>query len=253
MRVETFVINRSDSSVDLSERPFLTVIVPVFNEERTIGEVLTRLVDGPYPFPGKEIIVVDDGSTDSTAKILEAWRDVPGLAHLRHAQNRGKGASIRTGLKAARGRITIIQDADLEYDPWDIPKLVEIIVRNESDVAFGSRYLLSAKTHSWTRFRLAVSLLNWLVLILYGHRLSDEATCYKAFRTYQLRDMNLECRRFEFCPEVTAKACRMGLKIVEVPISYTPRTTDEGKKIRLRDAWEAVWTLIRWRVARVHV
>jgi len=146
--------------------------------------------------------------------------------------------------------VTIIQDADLEYDSQEIPRLVEVIHRREAEVVYGSRYLAPQVSLPWTRFRLAVVLLNGLVRLLYGQRVTDEATCYKAFRTSLLRDMNLQAERFEFCPEVTAKACRMGRQIVEVPISYQPRSTVEGKKIRWGDGLEAAWTLLRWRFQR---
>jgi glycosyltransferase involved in cell wall biosynthesis len=227
--------------------PLLTVIVPVFNEERTIDLVLRRLRDGPYP--DKEVIVVDDGSTDATPQILQAWAGQPGFLILRHHHNQGKGAAIRTGLAQARGEIAIIQDADLEYDPADFPRLIEPIRRGESDVVYGSRYLRPGAALPTTRFRLAVSCLNFLVRLLYGQRLTDEATCYKAFRTSLLRRLNLQATGFEFCPEVTAKVCRLGYAIIEVPISYRPRTTAEGKKIGWRDGFRAVWTLLRYRLS----
>jgi 4-amino-4-deoxy-L-arabinose transferase-like glycosyltransferase len=230
--------------------PLLSVIVPVYNEQATVHQLLTRLSAGPYE--NKEIIVVDDGSSDGTAAVLEQWRDLPGLVLLRHERNSGKGCAIRTGLAHARGEITIIQDADLEYDPADMPALVEIIRRGESDVVYGSRYLAGARL-PWSKFRVAVTLLNWMVRILYGQRITDEATCYKAFRTQLLRDLDLRATRFEFCPEVTAKVCRTGHKIVEVPISYTPRSEQQGKKIRWRDGWQAIWTLLVWRFKRCPV
>lgn len=239
--------------------PLLTVIVPVYNEAATVDELLRRLLAGPYAFPEKEILVVDDGSTDGTAARLAAWAGTPGIVMLRHEANRGKGAAIRTALAQARGGITIIQDADLEYDPADMPKLIEPIRRGEAVVVYGSRYLRHAAIEAskasgplalrrWTKFRLAVAILNGLVRLLYGVRLTDEATCYKALRTDLLRSLDLQAERFEFCPEVTAKLCRLGIDILEVPISYHPRTSVQGKKIRWRDAWEAVWTLVRWRL-----
>ncbi len=228
--------------------PLLTVIVPVFNEERTVDALLRRLCDGPYP--DKEVIVVDDGSTDATPALLARWEGTPGIVLLRHQHNRGKGAAVRTGLAHAAGEITLIQDADLEYDPADIPLLVEAIRRGEGNVVYGSRYLCPSRALGWTRFRLAVCLLNALVRLLYGQRLTDEATCYKAFRTALLRQLDLRATGFEFCPEVTAKVCRLGYPIVEVPIHYRPRGRAEGKKIRWRDAWVAVWVLVRYRFFR---
>ncbi len=225
----------------------VSVIVPAFNEEQTIDDLLGRLLHGPYPYPDKEIIVIDDGSTDGTALSLQKWKNEPGVLILRHPCNRGKGAAVRTGLARARGEITIIQDADLEYDPADFPKLVEIIRQGQSDVVYGSRYLAPKDRLPWNKFRLAVYLLNKLVWVLYGQRLTDEATCYKAFRTNLLRDLDLKAQRFELCAEVTAKICRLGIPIVEVPISYRPRTSQEGKKIGWRDAVETFWTLAKWR------
>src|SRR5262245_56890480 len=144
-------------------RPLLSVIVPVFNEERTLDALLQRLFSGPYP--GKEVIVVDDGSQDGSWSILQRWEGTPGLRILRHGHNRGKGTAVRTGLAQATGWITIIQDADLEYDPADWPLLVEIIRHGESPVVYGSRYLAPAQPLPWTRFRLAVVLLNGLVRV----------------------------------------------------------------------------------------
>jgi dolichol-phosphate mannosyltransferase len=225
--------------------PLLTVLVPVFNEERTVEAVLGRLQEGPYP--DKEVIVVDDGSTDATPRILANWAERPGFLLLRHDRNRGKGSAIRTGLARARGEITIIQDADLEYDPADFPRLVEVIRRGESEVVYGSRYLNPSPSLPLTRFRLAVGFFNLLVRVLYGQRLTDEATCYKAFRTSLLRRLDLQATGFEFCPEVTAKVCRQGHRIAEVPIAYRPRSLADGKKIGWADGWLAVWTLLKYR------
>ncbi len=225
--------------------PLLSVIVPVYNEVATIHRVLEHLA--AIPNCDKQIIIVNDGSTDGTGDILEGWPKKTGIVVLHHPRNRGKGCAIRTGLQVARGDITIIQDADLEYDPADIPLVVEPILRGECDVVYGSRYLHCQRGIPWSKFRLGVGGLNLLVRLLYRQRLTDEATCYKAFRTQLLRDLDLRARRFEFCPEVTAKVLRSGRRILDVPIRYTPRTAAEGKKIGWRDAWEAVWTLIQWR------
>ncbi len=223
----------------------LTVIVPVYNERPTIERVLQRLLDGPYP--DKEIIVVDDGSDDGTAAVLERWTDHPNILVLHHAHNRGKGAAVRTGLAQAHGTITLIQDADLEYDPNDWPRLLDPIRRGEASVVYGSRYLRPSHRLPWSKFRLAVCLLNLLVRLLYGRRLSDEATCYKAMPTALFRALDLRAQRFELCAEITAKVCRLGWPILEVPISYWPRTAQEGKKIGWRDAWSTIRTLLQWR------
>lgn len=226
--------------------PLLSIIVPVYNEERTIDALLHRLCD--VANHENEVIVVDDGSTDATPRLLAAWKARPGMLLLRHDQNRGKGAAIRTGLRCVHGEITIIQDADLEYDPADFPRLVQVIRSGESDVVYGSRYLTPHARLPMNRFRLGVSCLNYLVRLLYGQRLSDEATCYKAFRTSLLRRLDLKANGFDFCPEVTAKLCRLGHRILEVPISYHPRTKAQGKKIGWRDGLHAAWTLVKWRL-----
>jgi dolichol-phosphate mannosyltransferase len=229
--------------------PWLSVLAPVYNEERTVDALLRRLRNGPYP--DKEVIVVDDGSTDDTPAILARWAGEAGFLVLRHPSNRGKGAAVRTALAHARGQIAVIQDADLEYDPAGLPGLIEPIRRGESEVVYGSRYLGSARPLPWSRFRLAVCGVNLLVRLLYGQRLTDEATCYKAFRMDLLRALAVRARGFELCAELTAKVCRAGRRIVEVPVRYQPRTAAEGKKIGWRDCWPTVWALIKWRFLQV--
>lgn len=225
--------------------PELTVIMPVYNEVRTIDRIVRKVLTAPYR---KELIIVDDGSADGTAERLEALARLPGVRVLTHECNRGKGAAIRTGLAQARGPYTIIQDADLEYDPADYPLLIETLRRGEGAVVYGSRYAHSENTLPISRFWVAVKLLNWAVRVLYGARLTDEATCYKAFHTDLLRSLNLRCERFEFCPEVTAKVLKAGHDIVEVPIRFQHRTVAEGKKIGWTDAMEAFWTLLKFRI-----
>lgn len=231
--------NGSDSA------PVLTVIIPVYNEAPTLQQLLERVAAAPYQ---KQIIVVDDGSTNGTAAVLARWCVYPGIEVLTHDVNRGKGRAIRTGLERARGQFTIIQDADLEYDPQDYMQVIEPLRLGEAQVVFGSRYSRGiADGGPQLLFRIGVSVLNGLVRVLYGVRITDEATCYKAMPTSLLRLMDLQCERFEFCPEVTAKACRLGVAIHEVPISYSARSQKAGKKIRWRDGFAAVRTLWRWR------
>ena len=226
--------------------PLLTVIVPVFNEKATIDRLLAAVLDAPF---SKQVVVVDDGSSDGSAELLEKWSERRAIEFLRHARNEGKGAAIRTALRYARGRFVVIQDADLEYDPQDYFRLIQPLLDGHADVVYGSRRL--GCTRNWRQwlnpYYHAVTLLNVCVRLLYGVRVTDEATCYKAFPTAALRSMNLTSQRFEFCPEVTAKACRMGLAIHEVPIRYTGRRVRDGKKIGVSDAIEAVKTLWRWR------
>ena len=179
----------------------------------------------------KEIIIVDDGSTDATPAILEDWARESGYFVFRHPRNRGKGAAVRTALTNARGKLTVIQDADLEYDPSDLPRLVEILRDGDVKVVYGSRYLVPNPALSWNKFRVAVSGLNLLMLLLFGQRLTDEATCYKAFETELLRQLDLQADGFEVSAEISAKLGRWHIPIKEVPISYNPRSIAEGKKI----------------------
>jgi glycosyltransferase involved in cell wall biosynthesis len=223
----------------------LSVLVPAYNEKRTIRELLSRVEAAPYK---KQIIVVDDGSTDGTSEILSEYADRSGYTVLRHDRNRGKGAALRTAIAHAQGQVCIVQDADLEYDPNDYPLLVEIIRKGYSDVVYGSRYISEKNDLPFTKFKVRVLPLDLLVRLLYRHPMTDEATCYKAFRTSLLRDIHLTCERFEFCPEVTARVIRRGHRIIEVPIAFRYRTIAEGKKIGWRDFLEAIWCLMKCRV-----
>lgn len=194
----------------------------------------------------KELILVDDFSHDGTREYLAEQEKEPNTRVLYHDKNQGKGAAIVTGLQAATGDVVIIQDADMEYDPQDILKVVEPIYRGETRVSYGSRF--KGKV---TGMRLPNRIANWLlatlVSVLYGQRITDEATAYKAFRREVIQSIPLNCKRFEFCPEVTAKVLRKGERIVEVPVVYRARTFEEGKKIGYRDFFTAVWTLLRYR------
>jgi glycosyltransferase involved in cell wall biosynthesis len=224
--------------------PRLSVLVPVYNERDTLGDLLRRVLAVPVD---KEVIVVDDGSRDGTREVLETLaRELP-IRALFHPGNRGKGAAIRTALAEARGEFTIIQDADLEYDPTDYPRLLEPVLKGETNVVYGSRYMGHNNPLPFTHFKVAVLLLNAMANLLYGTRLTDEATCYKLFRTSLLRSLPLRCVRFEFCPEVTARVAKRGERIVEIPIGYHYRTRAQGKKIGWRDGFEAIWTLLRYR------
>ena len=227
--------------------PPLTVLVPAYNEARTIEELLRRVLDAP-PVE-KQVIVVDDGSTDGTWEIVSSWEQCGLVQLVRHHRNWGKGAALRTGLSQARGVFTIVQDADLEYEPRDYERVLKPLLAGKAQAVYGSRYLtVEARIQGrWRLLRHGVSLLNLWVRVLYGVRLTDEATCYKALPTALLRSLDLQCQRFEFCPEVTAKLCRLGIPIVEVPIRYDPRSKKQGKKLRLRDGWAAIRELWRWR------
>ena len=228
----------------------LTVVIPAYNEESTIQALLDRVFRAPYE---KQIVVVDDCSADSTARLAEEWcQQAKGIegqyVTLRLPENQGKGSAIRHALTKASGLYVIIQDADLEYFPDDFPKLLEPLQSGAADIVFGSRYLLAENIVPWTPNRICVVLLNFFVLLLFRKSLSDEASCYKCCKREIYKRMELQCRRFEFCPEVTAKACLLGLRILEVPIRYEARTKQFGKKIRWWDGVHAFGILMYWRV-----
>ncbi|MGH9771445.1 MAG: glycosyltransferase family 2 protein [Candidatus Acidiferrales bacterium] len=225
----------------------VSVIIPVYNEFRTFHEVLERVRRARLPEGcAKEIVVVDDGSTDGTSKVF-GDHERAGLIVGRHSPvNFGKGTAIRTGIGIASGDIILIQDGDLEYDPGDYASILEPIVKGEADVVYGSRFLKSF-TGMAMKYRIANRIFAALANFLYDARLTDEATAYKAFRASVLRNLKLDCQRFEFCPEVTAKLRRLGYDIHEVPIRYNPRGIEEGKKIRFMDGLETLWTLLKYR------
>ena len=188
-------------------------------------------------------VLTSDGTREVLARLA---RELP-IRVLTHEKNRGKGAAIRTALAEARGEFVVIQDADLEYDPQEYPRLLAPIVKGESNVVYGSRYMGHTNPLPFTHFKVAVLLLNAMANLLYGTRLTDEATCYKMFRTSLIRSLPLKCERFEFCPEVTAKVAKRGERILEIPITYHYRTKAQGKKIGWSDGFEAIWTLLRYR------
>jgi len=223
----------------------LTVIMPVYNERDTVVEILDRVQAVEVD---KEIILVDDGSSDGTSEHLKSAtagrRDVRLVFH---RVNQGKGTAIRTGLALARGRFTIIQDADLEYDPRDYPRLLAPLLEGRTRVVYGSRILGAAQARSYTRYYWGGRFLSWLTNFLYGSAITDEPTCYKVFETQLLKSFDLKASGFEFCPEVTAKTLKAGLNIIEVPITYHPRSFEQGKKIRARDGLKAIWILLKHR------
>jgi dolichol-phosphate mannosyltransferase len=223
----------------------VSIIMPIYNESPTFEQVLARVRAADMPRGcEKEIVVIDDGSTDGTAEILK--NHAGAIVTHRCARNSGKGTAIRIGIEQLTGDIAVIQDGDLEYDPDDYLRILQPIVDGEADVVYGSRFLGQTPSMA-ARNLLANRILTRAANLLYGAGITDEATAYKAFRTSILRSIPLKCRRFEFCPEVTAKICRLGHRIHEVPISYHARGIADGKKIRARDGLEALWTLIRHR------
>lgn len=226
----------------------LSVIIPVYNENAHIDEVISKikavtLIKGVE----KELIIIDDGSTDGTATRLENYKDDKTIIVHSSRINFGKGTAIRIGLTYATGEIIIIQDGDLEYDPEDYNKLLEPILNKQAKVVYGSRFF-SGKVQGmrWANW-LANRILRFAVLIFFGAKLTDEATAYKVFTNDVLRGVELKAKKFEFCPEITAKVLKAGYKIYEVPISYNPRSLIEGKKITWRDGFSAIWTLFWYR------
>ncbi len=241
----------------------LSVIIPVYNEKHDLAELVRLVQDVKVD---KELVLVDDASTDGTAdiireKILPAYKNVK---FFRHEKNRGKGAAIRTGLKAASGDIVIIQDADLEYNPSDYMQILRKFRNPDVNVVYGSRFWdINKYLFIWHWFSnrflgahyeirylhhfLGIQTLNLLANLLYSAKITDEATCYKAFRKKVLDSIELRCEGFDFCPEVTAKVRKKGYKIVEVPITYHPRSHKEGKKLNWRHGFEAIYTLIKYR------
>jgi glycosyltransferase involved in cell wall biosynthesis len=227
----------------------VSIIIPVYNEALVLPMVLERVANAPLPDGCvKEIIVVNDGSTDATREVLEGYAGSPLIIVHDSPVNFGKGAAIRLGLTKARGDILLIQDGDLEYDPMDYRAVLEQIVSGKADVVFGSRFLKGVRgmrKRNW----IANKILTYTANLLFGARITDQATAYKAFRREVIKRMRLACVRFEFCAEVTAKVRRLGYRIYEVPISYNPRGVLEGKKIRWQDGVQALFTLIRYRFA----
>lgn len=224
----------------------ISIIIPVYNEEQNIEKVIEAVRHAPIDLK-KEIIIVNDCSTDQTHDILaHRYRQIKDIKIISHPRNRGKGAAIRTGLKQATGEIILIQDADLEYSVKDYPKLLAPILEGKASVVYGSRFLGQIKNMRWPNW-LANKILAQAANLLYNLRLTDEATAYKVFKTNIIKNIPLKCERFEFCPEVTAKLGKRGIKIQEVPIGYQGRSKKD-KKIGVKDGFEALWTLIKYRV-----
>ena len=225
------------------EDPLVSVIVPAFDESATIVDVLNR-VGEKVPFR-TEVIVVDDGSTDDTAVLAES---VPGTLVVRQGINRGKGAAVRAGIARSTGDIVVIQDADLEYDPVDIPRLIEPLTRGVADVVYGSRLRGGEPQRAHLFWHYAGNkFLSLLTGVLYNTTLSDMEVGYKAFRGDLIRSIELVSDDFAIEPEMTAKILRRDVRVYEVPISYYGRTFDEGKKITWRDGFKAIATLVRFR------
>ncbi len=229
-------------------RPRVSVVIPCYNEETTVLELLARVREAAVPL--HEIIAVDDGSSDNTLAKLES-ADVPGLRVLRHEHNRGKGAALRTGFAAVTGDIVIIQDADLEYDPAEYHGLLDPILKDRADVVFGSRFM-GGGPHRVVYFwhMVANRLITLASNMLTNLNLTDVETCYKVFRADILARITVEENRFGFEPEITAKVAKLNPRIFEVGISYYGRTYEEGKKIGWRDGVRAIYAILKYNLLR---
>ena len=222
----------------------ISVIIPTFNEAKTINEIIRRVQAENV---ADEILVVDDGSTDGTRQELESLNDKGNVRMILHERNLGKGAAIRTGIQKAKGDVIIIQDADLEYNPRDYRALLQPIEDGIADVVFGSRFLGAPRRPVMFWHMVANQLLTFMTNILYNTILTDMETGYKVFKREVARDLRLRAKRFDFEPEFTAKILKRKIRLFEVPITFNPRDYDEGKKIGLKDAFAAVWALLKYR------
>jgi glycosyltransferase involved in cell wall biosynthesis len=222
----------------------LSVIIPAYNEVNTIREIVRRVQAINL---ASEIIIVDDGSKDGTRDIIKELDSQNSVRVILHERNQGKGAAVRTGISAASGDVMLIQDADLEYDPREYPHLLQPIEEGLADVVYGSRFLGAPHRAILFWNMVANQLLTFMTNILYNTILSDMETGFKVFKKEVVKDMVIHARRFDFEPEFTAKVLKRKVRIYDVPIAFNPRDYTEGKKIGLRDAFEAVWTLIKYR------
>lgn len=224
----------------------ITVLIPVFNEVKTLKQILQKVEEANFCGLEKEIILIDDFSTDGTREILKGLEDKYKIFY--HDKNQGKGAALRTGFEHMTGQITVIQDADLEYDPVDYEPLVKLIIDNKADVVYGSRLSGARPSRSFMfTHLLGNKFLTLMTNILYNTTLTDMETCYKAFRTSFIKDIKIKSDRFDFEPEITAKVLKKGARLYEIPISYYGREYEEGKKITWKDGIHAIWALVKFR------
>ncbi len=224
----------------------LSIIIPAYNEEKTLLQILSKIKKVDLGDIKKEIIIIDDASKDNTKKIIENIKD-KNIKKIFHKENQGKGSAIRNGIKHSTGDIIIIQDADLEYDPNDYLKLINPIINNKAKVVYGSRALNRENKYSYFSFMIGGKIVTFITNLLFFSNLTDEPTCYKTFSSEIIKNIEIKGNRFEWEPEVTAKILKKGIKILEFPIRYNPRDKKHGKKINWRDGLIAIWTLFKYR------
>jgi|SRR3989344_156598 len=222
----------------------LSIVIPVYNEEETVKQVIEKVKKVNLPIE-KEIIVVDDGSNDKSFEII---KKINGIRIIRHKRNMGKGAAVKSALKYATGDIFIIQDADLELDPEEIPKVIDLIVQGKARVVYGSRNIHIKKESKSLLFYFGGRVITLITNFLYGTNLTDEPCGYKAFKTELLRNIKIKSNRFEWEPEITAKIAKRGIKIYEVPVKGESRSMKQGKKLRRRDGLKALLILLKYRL-----
>ena len=223
--------------------PLLSVVMPVYNESATLEEMVERVIAVPLR---KELIAVDDASSDGSREILARLSQKHGFRVLLQDRNRGKGAAVRKGISEAKGDIIVMQDADLEYSPEEFPELIDLIVKGKADAVFGSRFLGRHRCFLFTHY-LANLFLNLVTNVLYNTTMTDMETCHKAVRADLLKSLPLRSDRFGIEPEITAKLFKRGARVYEVPITYEGRDYAEGKKITWRDGFPALWALVKYR------
>ena len=222
----------------------LSVIIPIYNEIHTLDEIISRVEKTGL---ADEIVLVDDGSVDGTREIVEKLKGKDGFVVVMHERNQGKGAAVRSGFAVANGDVFLIQDADLEYDPREYPNLLKPLEEGLAEVVYGSRFLGASRRVAMFWHMIANKMLTLFTNLLYDTILTDMETGYKVFKREVVDDMPLHAKRFDFEPEFTAKILKRKYRIFEVPISFNPRDYSDGKKIGLSDAFEAIWTLIKYR------
>lgn len=224
----------------------VSILIPVFNEINTLEQLLKCVEEAPFAGLEKEIILVDDCSTDGTKDILKNLEEKYKVLY--HEENQGKGAALRTGFAAVTGDIVVIQDADLEYDPKDYDGVLKLILDGEADVAYGSRFLDLTKNETVVKVNFfANKMLTLITNIIFGTKLTDMETCYKAFKSEFVKDIDIKSNRFDFEPEITAKMVKKKARIKEAPISYKGRTFEEGKKVSMKDGIHAIVALLKFR------